>query len=176
MKAVAREGRIHLYFFDESGMSNVPHVQRAWSPAGKPHCADASVSRKQVNILGALDYAANRLIHALQETSVKRPQVVEFIDRLAMQHDDDKPIIVVLDNASMHHHIDDEKIREWILDHNLILYHLPPYSPELNPIEILWKQAKYHWRKFTTWTKSDLVREVNEIFHGYGDTFEISYA
>jgi transposase len=165
-----------LYFLDESGMSNVPNVQRAWSPVGKPHCADASVSRKRVNMLGALDYAANKLIHAVQETSVKRPQVVEFIDRLATQQEDGKPIIVVLDNASIHHHIDEEKIRRWVLDHHLILYYLPPYSPELNPIEILWKQAKYCWRKFTTWTKSDLVREVNKIFQAYGDEFEISYA
>lgn len=176
LKAVAKEGRLHLYFLDESGMSNVPNVQRAWSPRGKPHCADASVSRKRVNILGALDYATNQLTHALEETSVKRPQVVAFIDRLAMQQEDDKPIIVVLDNASIHHHIEEEKIRRWALDHQLILFHLPPYSPELNPIEILWKQAKYHWRKFTTWTKSDLFREVNDIFHGYGDKFEISYA
>ena len=79
-------------------------------------------------------------------------------------------------SETFHHHIDAEKIRRWMLDHQLILFHLPPYSPELNPIEILWKQAKYHWRKFTTWTKSDLFREANEILHGYGDEFEISYA
>ncbi|MBK7464932.1 MAG: transposase [Betaproteobacteria bacterium] len=30
---------------------------------------------------------------------------------------------------------------------NTFLCYLPPYSPELNMIEILWKQAKYHWRE-----------------------------
>ncbi|WP_422646233.1 transposase, partial [Xenorhabdus nematophila] len=28
------------------------------------------------------------------------------------------------------------------------LLYLPAYSPELNLIEIVWKQAKYHWRRF----------------------------
>lgn len=47
---------------------------------------------------------------------------------------------------------------------------------ELNLIEILWKHAKYHWRKFTTWTTKNLLREVGEIFEGYGSKFEIRYA
>lgn len=176
LKIAARNGSAHLYFFDESGMSTTPNVQRAWSPRGVPHCADASGSRKRVNILGALNYAANTLTHVLHESSVKRPQVINFIDRLAMQHIDGKPIIVVLDNASMHHNIGKEKIEEWLCNHRLILVYLTPYSPELNPIEILWKQAKYHWRKFTTWAKEDLLHEVSEIFQGYGSKFEIRYA
>lgn len=176
LKIAAKSGLAHLFFFDESGMSTVPNVQRAWSPLGVPHCADASVSRKRVNILGALNYAANTLVHTLHESTVKRPQVVEFIDRLAVQHTDGKPIIVVLDNASIHHNIDKEKIDEWLFNHRLILVYLTPYSPELNPIEILWKQAKYHWRKFTTWTRENLLHEVSEIFQGYGEKFEISYA
>jgi transposase len=176
LKVAAKEGVAQLYFFDESGMSTVPNVQRAWSPLGTPHCADASGSRKRVNILGALNYATNTLVHALHETTVKRPQVIEFIHKLALKHVDGKPIIVVLDNASIHHNISKEQIDEWLHNHRLILVYLTPYSPELNPIEILWKHAKYHWRKFTTWTKENLLREVDQIFLGYGVTFEISFA
>ena len=82
----------------------------------------------------------------------------------------------MLDNASIHHYIDEEKIHTWLCDHQLILFYFPPYSPELNPIEIVWKQAKYHWRKFSAWTKQDLVQEVTEIFQGYGHRFQIRYA
>jgi len=49
-----------------------------------------------------------------------------------------------------------------------------PLTPELNPIENLWKHAKYHRRKFTSWAK--LLHEVSEIFQGYGEKFKISYA
>jgi hypothetical protein len=30
---------------------------------------------------------------------------------------------------------------DWLLNHRLVLLYLPPYSPELNPIEIVWKHA-----------------------------------
>lgn len=72
MQQSAREERMHLLYLDESGMSNVPNVQRAWSPLGVPHSADASVSRRRVNILGALDYGKNALNYVLHEGSVKR--------------------------------------------------------------------------------------------------------
>jgi hypothetical protein len=46
---------VQLVYFDESGICNVPNVQRSWSPLGTPHSADASIGRKRVNVLGALN-------------------------------------------------------------------------------------------------------------------------
>jgi transposase len=175
MKYAARKEHIHLFYLDESGMSNVPNVQRAWSPLGVPHSADASASRRRVNILGALDYGKNQLEHVLHQGSVKRDNVIAFIDQLAMKYVG-KPIIVVLDNASMHHNIDEEKEREWLVKYQLTLWHLPAYSPELNLIEMVWKHAKYHWRKFTTWSKENLFDEVQGIFQQYGSKYKITYA
>lgn len=43
-----------------------------------------------------------------------------------------------------------------------------PYSPELNLIEILWKQAKYHWRSLVTWARKNLRKEVQALFDGFG--------
>ncbi len=157
-------------------MSTVPNVQRAWSPLGVPHAADASGPKCRVNVLGALNYGSNSLVHALHTGSVKRDHIATFIDNLAKHTNSGKPIIVVLDNATVHHNIDPEQIHNWIVNNKLILWHIPPYSPELNLIEILWKQAKYHWRKFTTWTKESLLEEVNSIFCSYGNEFKINYA
>ncbi|WP_422627416.1 transposase [Photorhabdus thracensis] len=33
----------------------------------------------------------------------------------------------------------------WLREYNMFLCYLPAYSPELNLIEIVWKQAKYRW-------------------------------
>jgi hypothetical protein len=60
-QGAAREGKLSLFYLDESGFSNIPNVQRAWSPVGKPHVADASVARQRVNVVGALDYATGKL-------------------------------------------------------------------------------------------------------------------
>jgi transposase len=57
----------------------------------------------------------------------------------------------------------------------LVLMHLPPYSPELNPIEIVWKHAKYHWRRFATWTKEQLFEAVRNLMASIGETYKISF-
>jgi hypothetical protein len=44
----------------------------------------------------------------------------------------------------------------------MLLFYLPPYSPELNLIKIVWKQA-YHWRNLVTWTKETIYDEVRNL-------------
>ncbi|MBK3866090.1 IS630 family transposase, partial [Paraburkholderia aspalathi] len=60
--------------------------------------------------------------------------------------------------------------------HHMVLFYLPPYSPELNLIEIVWKHAKYHWRRFVTWTKKTIDAEIAKLLGGYGSEFEIRFA
>lgn len=175
-REAACAGKIGLFYLDESGFANIPNVQRAWAPRGKPHAADASVPRKRVNVVGALDYASGQVWHDLHEQTVRREAVIGLIDRIAQREQRMPLTIVVLDNAKIHHGINPEKLDEWLVNHRLVLMHLPPYCPELNPIEIVWKQAKYHWRRFVTWTKEQLLEEVRNLMQGIGSTFKIGFA
>jgi transposase len=68
----------------------------------------------------------------------------------------------------------EQKRRQW-QRRGLYLYYLPPYSPELNRIEILWKQAKYFWRKFVRLTAGALVDEVQSLMANYGTEFTINF-
>ncbi len=78
-------------------------------------------------------------------------------------------------NASIHHNLDSHTREEWLLLHKFVPLYLPPYSPELNAIEMLWKQAKYHWRSFKTWARDKLLTEVKELLDGYGSKFHVSF-
>jgi transposase len=69
----------------------------------------------------------------------------------------------MLDNAKMHHPTATDKFDDWLVEHCLILLYLPPYNPELNLIEILWKHTKYYWRRFVTWSKQQLHEEVTKL-------------
>ncbi len=95
----------------------------------------------RVNVVGALDFATGELWYDLHPPSVNRSAVVNLIDRIAKRPQPMPLTIVVLDNASTHHHIDQAKLDEWLIQHRLLLLHLPPYSPELNLIESVWKHA-----------------------------------
>lgn len=127
-------------------------------------------------MVGALDYGTGRLWHEVHDTTIRREHVVALIDRIA-QRNEGKPLtLVVLDNASMHHAIDPETLDEWLVHHRLVLMHLPPYSPELNLIERVWKHAKYQWRRFETWAKEQVREEVIKLMHGFGTSYKISFA
>ena len=175
-RAAAREGKPGLFYLDESGFANIPNGQRAWSPKGQPHAADDSVSRQWVSVVGALDWADGTLWHDLHTGKVRRDAVAALIDRIARREERAPLTLVVLDNATLHHGISQEQLDEWMIDYQLILVHLPPYSPELKPIEIVWKQAKYHLRRFATWSKEQLLEEVQKLMEGVGSEFEISFS
>jgi transposase len=175
LKSAALAGAIRLLFLDEAGFSTVPPIQRAWSPVGQPHCAEAGEPRGRVNALGALDWATQTLHYDLIEGGVKRPNVAAFIDRLATGSQ--VPLtVVVLDNATIHHGFDREDLLRWQTEHRLVFVHLPPYSPELNPIEIVWRAAKYQGRKFKTWLKENLIEEVKTLLDGFGQHYRINFA
>jgi transposase len=101
-----------------------------------------------------------------------RDDVIAFFDSIAEQPRS-VPCIVLLDNANIHRGAAMELKREQWQQSGLYLYYLPPYSPELNRIEILWKQAKYFWRKFARLTAGALVDEVNSLMTNYGTELTI---
>lgn len=175
-RAAAREGRIGLFYLDECGFANIPNVQRSWSPKGQPHEAEAGVGRQRANVVGALDDATGQLWHDVHDKTIRREDVVDLIDRVARRDGAEALTLVVLDNASMHHAIDPEKLEDWLVNHRLVLMHLPPYSPELNLIEMVWKHAKYHWRRFVTWAKEQVREEVVKLMQGFGSAYQISFA
>jgi len=78
------------------------------------------------------------------------------------------PRVVVLDNASLHVSKVTKAARPGLARAGIFLYYLPPYSPELNRIEAVFKQVKHHdmpTRSFTT--RADLRTAVVEGFETY---------
>jgi transposase len=67
--------------------------------------------------------------------------------------------IVVMDNLAPHKH---PSIREMITGAGAELWYLPPYSPDLNPIEKMWSKIKALLRKAKARTQEALTRAVAE--------------
>ena len=70
---------------------------------------------------------------------------------------------VVLDNASVHK-VDD--VKKLIEDTGAKMIYLPPYSPELNPIELAWNKMKTYIRKLR-------ARTVETLYDAYADALEL---
>ena len=64
---------------------------------------------------------------------------------------------------------------EWE-EKGLYLYYLPPYSPELNLIENLWRFIKYQWLPFSAYLSfRNLLSSLNEILENVGEKYKISF-
>ncbi|NTV00843.1 MAG: IS630 family transposase, partial [Methanoregulaceae archaeon] len=132
---------IDLYFFDEAGFSLVPTVPYAWQRIGE-RLEIPSRRSKHLNVLGFLGIDQRFWCNTI-EGCVDSWCVVGCIDEFCKTLVN--PTVVVMDNASVHKSsLFEAKISQWA-DQGLFFYFLPPYSPELNLIERLWRMIKYHW-------------------------------
>lgn len=87
-----------------------------------------------------------------------------------------KKTIVVLDNVPFHKSkAVMSKIEQW-QNKNLFFKFLPPYSPELNWIEILWKRMKYTWLKPKDYSSLEILTQaVENIIKNLGALYQINY-
>lgn len=86
-----------------------------------------------------------------------------FVDRFAAQHADSFNL-VVLDNGACH------MAKRVHLPPNLVFVSLPPYSPELNPIERLWRDLKDHLAFPLYKGLPALKRRVTQLLRRYTPT------
>jgi transposase len=174
LQVAARDAQCRLLYLDEAGFCASPPVQRSWSPRDLPHAIEPNHHCRR-NVVAALNFAENSFVYAASTRTVKGPDIVGFPDGLIGQGDG-RPTVIVLDNASIHHSIDQATLDRWFMQHKALLFHLPPYSPELNLIEIVWKHFKNHWRRFATWTKETNDAELVKLLNGYGTKFQVNFS
>tara|TARA_R110000796_G_C14566946_1_gene435406 strand:+ start:5537 stop:6112 length:576 start_codon:yes stop_codon:yes gene_type:complete len=153
LKAWEDNGECDLYFFDEAGFSQSSSLPYAWNLVGKPWEVTAYSRSKRLNVLGFLTRKGS-LFHRMTTESVKTETVIEAFDQFAAQKHADTFAVVVLDNARMHRSkAFQRKIIDWMV-HRIHLVYLSPYSPELNLIEILWRDIKYRWLPLAAYPRS----------------------
>ncbi|QZE15998.1 IS630 family transposase [Halosquirtibacter laminarini] len=129
---------------------------------------------KALNVIGAMN-RKNEIFYEVHETTINSDILISFIDKLCNQIT--KKTILVLDNAPIHRSKKFKaKIEEWnALD--LYIYFIPPYSPELNIIEILWKHIKYFWLEFKAYESYNSLKKcLLETLGAFGLEHTINFA
>jgi transposase len=115
-------------------------------------------NRKRTNAIGALlekEFLTTGLFDITIDTNVFTTWIYEdLLPKLP------KNSILVLDNAAFHKN---KAMQDNIIKAGHTLEYLPPYSPDLNPIEHKWAQAKNLRRKYSC--------SVDQLFGEYCDHF-----
>lgn len=110
---------------------------------GKPPTIERNGSRKGLNIIGATEITKNFDSHVdiySNKQSITSLEVEHFIEYL-LEINSDKKVYIILDNARPHTANSIKQLEE-LHKNKLKLVYLPPYSPELNPQENVWKILK----------------------------------
>jgi hypothetical protein len=126
-------------YYDEAGFNLTPCIPYAWQPRGQRLELPFSHSPR-LNVLGFLSLRGP-FFSPVIEGRIATDWVIQAVDAYIAQME--KPTLLVWDNASTHTSgaLERESAR-WEKE-GLYLYHLPPYCPELNLIELLWRKIKY---------------------------------
>ena len=129
-----RDRAVELWFGDECGVAGDPAPRAV--PAKKGSRPRVAYTGKHIraNVVGALAWLSGRFV-SLILPFVNRETFQLFLDELNRRADPAKRVVLVLDNASWHK----VKSLNW---GRLEALFLPPYSPDFNPIEILWRVLK----------------------------------
>lgn len=128
-----------LWSCDVTGFCLTPAMPYAWHPRGSVIAIPTSTPSRRLNVLGVLN-RRNALYPHVLAGKVDTSASVECFEPLSKQIT--KRTSVFLENAPMHR--SQECIRhisKWV-KRGLIIQYFPPYSPELNLIEILWRFIK----------------------------------
>jgi hypothetical protein len=99
-------------------------------------------TRKSVGYFGALRLRDGKLLYAREEDKFEAQSCWAFLKQLRQKSlRANRRVVVILDNAKYHHALLHKAWREEALP-CFALHFLPPYSPELNPIERVWKLTR----------------------------------
>jgi len=172
LKGLEDNGYIDLYFGDESHFGLTPRVPYAWQTKDNPILLPAAKG-KYLNVVGLMN-RKNDLFFEVLETTLNSDRFISFMDRFVAQTI--KKTVVILDNCPIHKSKKFmAKIEEW-KEQDVWIYFLPPYSPELNLIEILWRRIKYQWLPFDAYLCFQNLKErLSFVLKNFGKLYDIIF-
>jgi putative transposase len=142
-------GKIRIMFMDEAGFGRINDLAACWAKAGtRPIVASLRV-REYMYVYGAVDPCDGKSAFIIAP-KCNTDWTNEFLNVVSKMFANDY-ILMCADNASWH------KSKALKLPDNIYPFYLPPRTPEMNPIEQLWKEIRKNDFKNTFFKTLDKV-------------------
>lgn len=134
----ARRLGAQIFFADEAGVRSDFHSGTTWGKRGTTPVVSSTGARFGANIISAVS-AQGQLRFMLTKGRVTASVFIEFLRRLLVNTE--TPIFLIVDGHPTHKA---KSVKRFVAEQEgwLELYFLPPYSPELNPDELVWNDLK----------------------------------
>ncbi len=170
-----------ILFADEASMRSDYHAGTTWAPQGQTPIVPVTGQRNSVNMISAISNGG-QLQFMLVDGRATAEVFKQFLEQLMLSAQ--QPIILVVDEHPIHKA---KLVTQYIDSKNgmLELYFLPPYSPQLNPDEQVWKKIKERVAKQCPQDKYQLrilltkalerLQQMPEIVRGFFDHPECGF-
>lgn len=140
IKALAKKEKATIFFLDESTIKSNYHSGTTWAPKGKTPVVTTTGARFSLNMISAISPKGDLRFKAIngRMTSVL---FIDFLKRLVQCSK--KPVFLIVDGHPVHK---SKAVRKYVesTEGKLKIFFLPPYSPHLNPDELVWGYLKHH--------------------------------
>ena len=171
--ALAGTSPFDLWYDDDAGFTLPPAIPYAWQRVGQRLELASSQGPRQ-NILGFFNLHTQVLSFAFHGSIDSHPVIHCFA---LFRQQQQQPALVVVDHAPIHTSDDfEDELERWQKD-DLYVQFLPPYCPELNLIEILWRTIKYEWLPLAAYQNfKTLTAALFAVLKGIGSKYRITFA
>lgn len=143
IRNMARDAQAEVLFLDESSIRSDYHSGTTWAKRGQTPVVRSAAKRQKVNMISAIS-PKGEMRFMVFEGKLDAAQFIEFLQRLL--HKAENPVFLIVDGHPVHK---SKVVKNWVQEINtdrdrIRLFFLPPYSPELNPDELVWNHVKNH--------------------------------
>lgn len=138
IKRLAKQQGAKIFFGDESGVRSDHHAGRTWAIKGQTPIVRQTGRRFSVNMISAIS-ARGEMRFMVTNRRMNSALFIEFLKRLMKGMR--TPVFLIVDGHPSHRA---KAVKQFLISLNgkLRLFSLPPYSPELNPDELVWNDVK----------------------------------
>lgn len=151
-----------ILFMDAVHPTQATKITHGWIRTGQDKSIGTTGSRTRINLLGAIELDNIADATVTEYEYVNKDTIVEFFRRLREKYPLKHTLHLILDGAGYH---TANVVKDTATLLNIKLYYLPPYSPNLNPIERLWKVMNEHARNSVYFkTKREFRAALDKFF------------
>lgn len=150
-----------ILFMDSVHPTQATKISYGWIKKGKEKEVKTTASRTRVNIVGAIQLENLSETVSEQYKTINGESIIHFMNKLREQFSIEKRLHLIMDQAGYHK---SKSVQEEANKLNINLVYLPPYSPNLNPIERLWKVMNEQVRNNRFFKSAKDFRESINLF------------
>ena len=158
---------IAIGFVDETRPQNTANTVRVWS--FEKVRAIKNTTKFGANTIGFYAINGNSVKEFLQDS--KAISIAQFLESIKSANREYKSVIIVIDNFASHR---SKLVRDKAKELGLFLVYLPPYSPDLNPIEFIWKSIKRILSVSSIGDECDMRQIISDSWDKFSNS--LSYA